>query len=179
MPELLIGCGADRVKRIGIEGNNEWTELVTLDFNADHNPDVVHDLNKVPYPFEDNAFDEIHGYEILEHLGTQGDFRTFFDQFSEFWRLLKPNGLLIGTSPHWTSKWIWGDPGHTRVISLEVLTFLSQACYTEQIGKTTMTDYRFIYKADFDLIHSSETGPPDNRNYRYVLRAIKPSRISI
>ncbi len=51
----------------------EWTGLKTVDMVAGHNPDVLHDLNLVPWPFADNQFSEVHGYEILEHLGRQGE----------------------------------------------------------------------------------------------------------
>lgn len=172
--ELLLGAGTRRNKILTLEGRSqEWTDLVTLDFNADHNPDVVHDLNVFPWPFADNSFDEVHAYELLEHLGQQGDFKRFFQDFSEIWRVLKPDGVLCGTSPMWASPWAWGDPGHTRVISLESFTYLRQPEY-DQVGRTAMTDYRFCYEADFDIIaaHVTEAG-----TFQYGLQAIKPSRI--
>lgn len=88
--ELLIGCGSDLRKKLTADGTKEWTCLVTLDYCERHNPDVVWDLNNIPLPFDDNTFDEIHAYEVLEHTGTQGDYKFFFKQFEEFWRLLKP-----------------------------------------------------------------------------------------
>ena len=73
MAELLIGAGSNRAKMICSVGRPvEWTKLTTLDFNEDHHPDVVHDLNDLPLPFSDNSFDEIHAYEVMEHLGEQG-----------------------------------------------------------------------------------------------------------
>lgn len=142
--------------------------------NDDHKPDVVHDLTVLPLPFEDDTFDEIHCYEVLEHTGQQGDWRFFFAQFSEFWRILKPDGVLLGTSPAPGSAWAWGDPGHTRVLSPEAFTFLVQRQYTAQVGVTPMTDYRFVYKADFEprLLQVEGTG------FHYILQAIKPSRIT-
>lgn len=172
--ELLAGAGRDHTKKLSWDGlPDSWTELVTLDINPDHKPDVVHDLTVLPLPFADDTFDEIHAYEVLEHTGQQGDWRFFFAQFSEFWRIMKPGGVLFGTSPAWCSAWAWGDPGHTRVISAECLTFLIQPQYEKQIGRTPMTDYRFIYQADFEALHL-HTGA--NR-IEFVLRAMKPSRI--
>ena len=173
--EILLGAGSSREKRFGVGGRASWCDLRTLDFNGDHNPDVVHDLNVFPYPFEDNSADEIHAYEVVEHLGQQGDFKSFFDFWSEIWRILKPEGIFIGTSPLWSSPWALGDPGHTRVISVECLTFLIQPNYAA-VGKTPMTDYRFCYKADFDLVHSQANG---EHTYEYGLRAVKPSRINV
>ena len=148
---------------------DEWTELTTLDMDKSCDPIVVHDLNELPYPFPDNQFTEIHAYEVLEHCGRQGDYRFFFDQFTELHRILKPGGYLIGTCPNWDGVWAWSDPGHTRVISPSSLTFLSQAEYELQVGVTNMADYRFCYKADFELfaMHEAET------TWGFVLKAIK------
>lgn len=173
--ELLLGCGASRIKKVTPDGDWNWHNLVTLDFNNDHKPDVVHDLNIIPLPFEDEYFDAIYAFEVLEHIGTQGDFKLFFNQFSDFYRMLKPNGFICGTSPLPNNAWTYGDPGHTRQISRESFHFLDQTNYTNEIGKTTMTDYRFIYKADFKLVWSKDNG----NGWQFVLQAIKPSRISI
>lgn len=168
--ELLIGCGNSREKKITFnEIKPEWTELITLDIDETCHPDVIHDLNVMPLPFEGNTFDEIHAYEVLEHCGKQGDWRFFFDQFMEFWRILKPGGFFVGSCPMWDSPWAWSDPGHTRLISAEMLTFLSQKEYEAQIGKTAMTDYRSYYMADFDPYAKQE----NDHNYAFVLKAIK------
>jgi SAM-dependent methyltransferase len=172
--EILLGCGSSRVKKLSMPGREEWSGLVTLDFADTHKPDIVHDISVLPLPFEDNCADEILAFEVMEHVGQQGDWRFFFDQWSDIWRILKPGGVFLGTSPHHSSPWSWGDPGHTRIIGAEQLTFLSQPNYTAQVGVTPMTDYRFIYKADFDLIHSAVNAAGQ---YEYGLRAVKPSRI--
>ena len=168
--ELLIGCGSNREKKLHF-GNTEWKELVTLDNNKDHKPDVVHDLERFPYPFEEE-FDEIHAYEVLEHTGSQGDYVFFFQQFSEFWRILKPEGKLIGTCPSRKSAWAWGDPSHKRIIQPEQFIFLDQSEY-EQVGKTAMSDFRYLYKADFRRMHLEDNG----ETFTFVLEAVRPSRI--
>ena len=95
--ELIIGCGHHKFR--SIINNQVWEDPTTLDRNELIEPDIVHDLEELPYPFEDNTFDEIHAYEVLEHIGQQGDYKTFFAQFMEFYRILKPNGKFIGTTP--------------------------------------------------------------------------------
>jgi SAM-dependent methyltransferase len=178
--ELLLGCGRKRVKEITLEGlSPEWSSLTTLDFNAAHGPDIVHDLDQLPYPFEDNSFDEIHAYEVMEHLGRQGDWKFFFAQFDELYRILKPDGQFYGTSPSWFSPWAWGDPGHTRIIGLEQFFYLSRPNYSAEVGVTAMTDYRFCYQGDFEpLVIDSmkdQNGKQIGRTV-YVLQAKKPRR---
>jgi len=171
--EILLGCGSSRVKKLSLPGCEEWSGLVTLDFADTHKPDIVHDIAVLPLPFEDNCADGIYAFEVMEHVGQQGDWRFFFDQWSDIWRILKPGGVFFGTSPHWSSRWCWMDPGHTRAFGPEMMVFLSQPNYDAQVGITPMTDYRFVYKADFDLIHSVVC---ENGTYEYALQAVKPSR---
>jgi SAM-dependent methyltransferase len=167
--ELLIGCGSSWEKKIYTASNKEWRSLVTLDINADHKPDIVWDLNNLPLPFKEDAFDEIHAYEVLEHVGAQGDYKTLFAQFTEFHRILKPKGKFFATVPTPTSPWAWGDPSHTRIFCKEWLTFLRQKTYEEQVGKTSLSDFRYLYKADFDIVVAEEK---DNTLY-FILEAIK------
>ena len=177
MRDLLIGCGSQRDRRAEKFFDFErlklrlgWGDLVTLDNESSHKPDVVADLND-SLPFGDNEFDEIHAYEVLEHLGKQGDYVSFFAQFSELWRVLRPGGLLMGTTPGRSSRWVWGDPSHTRYIGPESFVFLSQAEYARQVGERAMSDFRGIYRADFEPVRYHET-----ETFAFILRAVKPSR---
>lgn len=210
--ELLLGCGSQREKAINrflmernvpmgaafidadhiadarIRSYTPWRDLVTLDSNPDHGPDIIYNLESagmrhshgggIPY-FDDQArynlvcavstYDELHAYEVLEHIGQQGDATAFFQQFTEFHRILKPGGLFCATCPSWSSPWAWGDPSHTRVITSGTLAFLSQRQYREQVGVTPMSDFRNIYKADFEPVFVHE----DQHTLAFVLRAIK------
>jgi len=169
MAELLIGCGHSREKKIAVDGRGEWSELVTLDIYPESGADVIHDLATLPYPFPDNTFDEIHAYDVLEHMGNQGDWRFFFDQFAELYRIIKPGGTFHCVSPHHSSPWAWGDPGHTRIIGLEQITFLDQKrCETP----SAMTDYRWYYKADWELSWNMIT---EGMQTAFLLRARKPA----
>lgn len=182
MTELLIGCGNSRARKVrGPDDPEGFANLTTLDIDPNCGADVIFDLSRLgrggwELPFPADTFDELHAYDVLEHLSPQGDWKAFFNEFSEFWRILKPNGRLIGKSPSLWSPWLWGDPGHRRVISMETLSFLCQPQYDSEVGKTAMCDYRHHYRADFDPIHHENNTAG---NFVFVMRAVKPSRVSV
>ena len=165
--DILLGCGYSR-KRVISPIRKEWDGLVTVDINPDCKPDTEWNLNKVPLPFIDNYADEIHAYNVLEHLGTQGDYAFFFKQFEDFWRVLKPNGFFCATVPMPNNVWTWGDPGHTREINNGTISFLDQEAYSSS-GETARTDYRFCYKGNFK-VHASIISED---TYYFVLQAKK------
>lgn len=175
--ELLLGCGHSREKRIVPTldrpreyGDPMWCNLTTLDINPECQPDIIFDLSLNALPCNESLYNEIHAYEVLEHFGHQGNIRQFFELFSEFWRVLKPNGYLCATVPHWKSIWAWGDPGHTRVISAATLVFLDQEEYKLQLGKTAMSDYRKeLGTTNFKRVHQQVKGDL----FEFVLQAVK------
>lgn len=201
--QLLLGCGHSRDKRMGVAGdtNPQWENMYSLDINGEVRPDFLGDLatphswyvyavNSSPrscelldfdqdhqseFHFKGDTFDEIHAYEVLEHLGAQGDYMRLFGQFSEMWRILKPDGYLLASCPSRYSPWLWGDPSHTRAILPQTLTFLDQSEYTRQLDgeiKTPMSDFRHVYKADFQCVSMQD----NHEHFHFVLKAIKPSR---
>jgi SAM-dependent methyltransferase len=137
---LNLGCGNRKIRQ----------DEVGLDISEPC--DVKHDLNVHPLPFKDEEFDEIYAYHVLEHIGSQGDWEFFFSEFSEYWRILKPGGILTGMVPLRRSLWAWGDPGHKRIIEPTWLQYLDQNEYKAQVGNTGMADYRSVWKYDFEKI---------------------------
>ena len=155
--QLLLGCGSRRTKQMYERDKQEWDGLVTCDINPDHHPDVVADLNHIPWPWGDQTASEIHAYEVLEHLGHQGDWKFFFQSFGEVWRILQPGGLFFASVPSYNSHWAWGDPSHTRVLTEGSLVFLDQAVYQE-VGKTAMSDFRRYWKHTLRVVFKSDDG---------------------
>lgn len=175
---LLLGCGNSRQRKLSLpEDPKNWYEnLITLDIDTNSSPDIFHDLSsEEPIPLDNDSVDEIHAYEVLEHIGQQGDYRTFFRQFEDYWRILKPNGRLYATVPRWDNMWAWGDPGHTRIVNEGTLIFLDQDQYNEQVGKTAMTDYRWCYEGNFKVVTSGKT----DSNFYFILSAVKEPSASI
>ena len=171
MRELLLGCGNSRRKRFNAA--EPWDELVTIDHDPDCGADIVHDLEQTPWPLGEDEFDAVHAYCVLEHLGRQGDFRSFFATFTEIYRVLKPGGLLVGVCPSRLSKWAWGDPSHTRLVQPETFYFLDREMYAREVGKSPMTDFRWLWKGDFEPVGIHD----DGEDFRFMLKAHKPARI--
>lgn len=178
MRELLFGCGERRKKDLWIGDDPEFHDLVTADIFPDHKPDVLVDLSVLPLPWEDDEFDEIHAYDVLEHLAPQGDYKHFFAEFNEYHRILKPDGFLMASVPWWQGKWAWGDPGHTRVIQPETLSFLSPRHYL-QMGRTKSSDYRDLitgyWEAVYVNVERAPGEPKTEGNFQFVLRALTDS----
>lgn len=167
--QLVLGAGRYKKRRI-IIGDENYKNAVSLDINGDLHPDVIWDLNVRPLPFNDNEFDEIHAYDVLEHIGKQGDWKGFFEEWNEYYRIIKPDGLFFITAPMYNSIWAWSDPGHTRVISKELFIFLDQSNYENE--ESQMTDYRKYYKGNFKF--EKNVTPHNEKNIgAYILRAVK------
>ncbi len=95
---LNIGCGKTRIPNsIGVD--KVYIEGYT---------DVVHDLDKVPYPFKNDYADEIHLYHVLEHLHEP------IKKVEELHRILKPGGRLYIRVPHFSSMGAFTDITHIR-----------------------------------------------------------------
>jgi ubiquinone/menaquinone biosynthesis C-methylase UbiE len=166
--ELILGSGNFPKKRLWFADNPTWSNPRTLDIDPNCKPDILWDLNQRPLPFEDNTFDEIHAYDVLEHLGKQGDWRQFFEEFSEYYRIIKDGGHMFILVPMSNSIWAWGDPGHTRVLTAETFGFLDQDIYQE-VGSSPRTDYRFVWKGCFKIIHNQ----PTEHTLQIIMKAVK------
>lgn len=160
---LLIGCGNNHTKQVQYDGKAEWAgELTKMDINPNCGADILFDMEDVAshsgcMPFEDDTFDEIGAYNTLEHWGRQGDFRGWFHECGEYWRILKPGGMMSILVP--IGQDALADPGHTRFFQANWFGFLSQAFYegNNQL-KTCYTDYRWLWKRNFDVLYMKEHG---------------------
>ena len=70
------------------------------------------------------------------------------------------------------SPWLWGDPSHGRAIQPETLVFLDQEQYRRQVGRTAMTDFRWLWSGDFEPVGISD----DGHDFYFAMKAHKPAR---
>ena len=80
-------------------------EAITLDIDPRHSPDVVHDLNKTPWPFRDNRFRSVICHHVLEHLDSIGG------PMEELHRICERGGEIYIEVPYHTS-WTANTPEH-------------------------------------------------------------------
>lgn len=85
LKKLNLGCGA--FKKEG---------FINLDCCVHLKPDVLHDLNKIPYPFPDSHFDLVEADHVLEHL------TDVFGTMKELKRIMKDGASLIIKVPHFS-----------------------------------------------------------------------------
>jgi len=149
---LLLGAGHSRQKKVALSSAPDWLgTLTTLDISLRCGSDVVWDLECRPLPFPDATFDELAAYDVLEHIGRQGDWRGWFDEMAEYHRILKPGGRFGIIVPIGGDA--FADPGHTRFFSANYFGFLNQEFYRSnlEIGNP-VTDYRWYWKLNFDFV---------------------------
>jgi SAM-dependent methyltransferase len=125
MKKLNIGCGTD-IK----EG------FVNLDQVKLKGVDVVHDLNKFPWPFKNNEFDYINAEQILEHLDNQ------VKSLQEIWRISKPGAKIHIAVPHYASPGAWFDLTHKHPFGWMSLNYMAaNKIHKHSVGKRHSHEY--------------------------------------
>jgi len=95
--QLDIGCG--ETKR---------ANFIRLDKRKLPGVDIVHDLEKFPYPLPNNCCLTIIGSHIIEHIKPS----LTIQLFDELWRIMKFDGRLALSTPYAGSRGYWQDPTH-------------------------------------------------------------------
>jgi 2-polyprenyl-3-methyl-5-hydroxy-6-metoxy-1,4-benzoquinol methylase len=86
--------------------------VVNVDAVALPGVDMIWDLDDHPWPWDDEAFDEVHAIQVFEHLHDPVGFMV------DCHRVLGANGLLLITTPHYMSENSFTDPTHVRHCTL-------------------------------------------------------------
>lgn len=124
MRTLDLGCGHAKVKgAIGVD-------LVPLP-----EVDLVTNLDRIPYPFADNSFDQIYLNDVIEHLPNT------IKAMEELYRICKPGAHVYIRVIHWSSELNATDPTHVRAFTDNTFDFF---------GKKK--DRSYYSKARFDVV---------------------------
>ena len=86
----------------------EEISVTGVDIDPECGADVIHDLDKLPWPFDDGEFDEVICQDVLEHLD---DLPSVMQEIS---RISKDGSTINIRTPHYTSYYAYTDPTHKR-----------------------------------------------------------------
>jgi len=131
MKKLNLGCG-----------NDIRPDFINLDFHKMAGVDVIHNLNKTPYPFKKNEFDYILAKDVLEHLESP------VLVLEELYRISKNNAIIDITVPHFSSSNFPSDITHKRAFGINSLN-----CFLEKNQRNYYSKARFEIlqrRIDFD-----------------------------
>ncbi len=103
---LDIGCGL-----------NKKPGAIGIDSSINVNPDVLHNLNKFPYPFEDNTFDLVYCDNVLNELDY------FFKTMEEIYRITKPGGTVKVINPYFRSRYAFIHPNIKSFFNINTFNY--------------------------------------------------------
>ena len=95
-----------RVLDVGAGRDRSTAGAVTVDRVAGTQPDVVHDLDRYPWPFETSSFDAIVCKEVVEHLAD------VVRAMEEIHRIGRAGARVHITTPHFSCANSFTDPTH-------------------------------------------------------------------
>jgi len=114
--KINLGCGDKPIPR--------WVNH-DLWFHSPH-IDVAWDLNIFPYPWDDNTFNTIRMWDVLEHLDKP------VQVINELGRILESGGSLDMRVVGENSSTRWRDPTHKRPFTVGSFDFFNDK---EEIGR--------------------------------------------
>jgi predicted SAM-dependent methyltransferase len=130
--KLDIGCGAS--KKEGFIG---------VDILKFEGVDIVHDLSKFPYPFEENSIDEIWMDNVLEHIENP------ILVMNEIYRICSNEARITISVPYFRSFYSIIDPTHRNYFGVSWFNYFDPSHVFNQRYK--YTDARFsIDRIQFD-----------------------------
>lgn len=97
--KLDLACGAQKQKG--------WVGMDILPFKG---VDIIHDIEKQPFPLPDGCCSLILASHILEHIDPAKF--GFVNLMNELWRITKIDGELVISIPYAGSPGYWQDPTH-------------------------------------------------------------------
>jgi SAM-dependent methyltransferase len=117
--DMLRPTGPGSVLDLGC-GSKKYPGAVGLDLSPDTDADIVHDLDELPYPIEDDAFDQILLQDVIEHV------REPYDVMRELHRIGRRGARVHIRTPHFSSVLAYSDPTHRHAFSAAAIRALAE-----------------------------------------------------
>ena len=138
--KLNLGCGARRIE--GFVGVDKYGT-----------PDVLHDLERFPWPWPDSSVAEVKLHHVLEHLGRDPD--VFIGVMKELYRVCMPGARVEIVVPHPRHDNFLGDPTHVRPVTYQTMAlFDRELCEGWQAAGSANTPLALIHGVDFKVLKS-------------------------
>lgn len=103
-PAHSSGAIAD-VLNLG-SGRKHVLGALNVDMVASTSPDLVHDLNRTPWPLPDDHFREVLAHDVIEHLDD------VIKSLEEIHRVCRNGAVVRITVPHFSCANAFTDPTH-------------------------------------------------------------------
>lgn len=120
---LDVGCGRDK-----LPGS------VGLDSNPRSHADIIHDLDRRPWPLEDDSFDRVRAQDVLEHVND------FFGVMEEIYRVCRHGAIVSVRMPFMSSLHFATDPTHRRAGASGTFDYFDPK---KPLGRYAYSDARF------------------------------------
>ena len=121
-----------------------------MDSQESCEPDILVDLEELPWPFESNSADEVVLCHVLEHLGETSD--VYLKIIQELYRVSQHSAQISITVPHPRHDDFMIDPTHVRPILPDQFYMFSKLqnkiWKKEGCANTALADYLNV---DFEV----------------------------
>jgi len=147
-------------------GEKYMPGATNVDLTAGTNPDVVHDLNVRPWPFETSSFDEVHAYDVIEHLDD------VLKTVEEIHRVTRPGGVANVIVPHFSSDGAFTDPTHRHYFGARTFDYMteghSNAFYTH--ARFRVLERKIVFRPTLTnkLVHRIANRLPEAYEQRWT-----------
>jgi SAM-dependent methyltransferase len=144
---LNLGCG-----------HNRRPGYLNVDVSPVCGPDLVCDLEALPWPWPGDSVDRVLFNHSLEHLGQ--DPKVFLGMMKELYRVCRHGAEIEINVPHPRHDHFIGDPTHVRAITPDLLTLFNRDA-NDQWKQAGAANTPFAHYLDVDFELTSVNAVPD------------------
>ncbi len=121
--QLNLGCGAKLMPG-----------AINVDINPTIGADLIHDLNKRPWPLPDDHFTKVFAFDVLEHCFD------VIQVMEEIHRVSRDGAVVSLTTPHFSSANAYIDPTHRHRLSYRSFDYITG---DNELSFYTSTRYKY------------------------------------
>jgi SAM-dependent methyltransferase len=146
-------------------GEKKREDAVNVDLVQSTGPDIVHNLNIVPWPLPGDHFSCVYANDVLEHLDD------LIAAMEEIHRVCQNGAVVHITLPHFSSANAFRDPTHKRFtsyFSFHYFTGQNQwAFYTDKRFRRRQSQIFFYPTITNKLVHRLANWRPEEYEQRW------------